>query len=77
MCCRQEVRLQHDCTNAPNAWDTVGGDPVSGTLDSTPAEVQSAAVKSHNLIWLRTTVRQSKVCYRTASLSEQISFCQI
>ena len=73
MCCRQEVHLQHDCTNAPYAWDTVGGDPVSGTLDPTPAEGQSAVVKWHNLIWLRTTVRQSKVCYRT-SLSEQISF---
>ena len=50
------------------------GDPVSGTLDPTPAEAQSAAVKWQNLIWLRTMVRQSKVCYRTTSLCEQISF---
>ena len=46
MRCRQEGHLQRDCPNTPNAWGTVGGGPVSGSVDPTPAEAHSADVSS-------------------------------
>ena len=46
MRCRQEGHVQRDCPNTPNAWCTVGGGPVSGSVDPTPAEAHSADVSS-------------------------------
>ena len=46
MRCRQEGHVQRDCPNTPNAWGTVGGGPVSGSVDPTPAEAHSADVSS-------------------------------
>ena len=46
MRCRQEGHLQRDCTKVPNVWGTVGGGPVSGVLDPTPAEAHPAVTSS-------------------------------
>ena len=46
ICCRQHGHLQRDRTNVPNAWGTVGGGPVWGTLDPTPTEAHSVAASS-------------------------------
>ena len=46
MRCREGGHLQCDCINVPNAWGTVGGGPVSGTLDPSPAEAHSAAAST-------------------------------